>query len=94
MVKVVIMSELDTTEMGWYQRNKTRVLLATGGVTPLMALASAGTLNNTIYPLIEDVADLFTPLLDLIIAAIPVIIAVSIIGFILGVLSSILGQMR
>lgn len=87
-------TELDTTEMSWYERNKTRVLLATGGTLPFVGLASAGTLNDTIYPLIEDVADLFTPILDLVIAAVPVIVAVAIIGFILGILAAILSQMK
>lgn len=52
--------------------------------------AQAGTLNDSVYVLIEDVADLFTPILDLVIAAIPVIIAGAIITFILGILGRIL----
>ena len=89
------MSEVDTTEMSWYQRNKTRVMIAAGtaGAT-LMPYASAGTLNDSVYPLITDVAELFTPILDLVIAAVPVIIATGMIGFILGVLAAILGKLR
>lgn len=89
------MSEVDTTEMSWYQRNKTRVMIAAGTVgTTLVPLASAGTLNDSVYPLITDVAELFTPILDLVIAAVPVIIATGMIGFILGVLAAILAKLR
>jgi hypothetical protein len=89
------MSELDTTEMTWYQRNKTRVMLAAGtaGVT-LAPYVSAGTLNTSVSPLITDVAELFTPILTLVIAAVPVIIATGMIGFILGVLAAILSKLR
>jgi len=58
----------------------------------LVVPAQAGTLNDSVYVLIEDVADLFTPILDLVIAAIPVIIAGAIITFILGILARILGH--
>lgn len=89
------MSELDTVEMTWFQRNKARVLIATAGTTPFMVgLASAGTLNTSVYPLITDVAELFTPILTLVIAAVPVIIATGMIGFILGVLAAILGKLK
>ena len=58
------------------------------------APAQAGTLNTSVYPLITDVAELFTPILTLVIAAVPVIIATGMIGFILGVLAAILSKLR
>lgn len=91
---VTMSAELDTTEMSWFQRNKARVLIATAGTMPLVGLASAGTLNTSVYPLVVDVAELFTPILTLVIAAVPVIIATAMIGFILGVLAAILSKLR
>jgi len=87
-------ADLDKTEMSWFQRNKARVLIATAGTLPLVGMASAATLNESVYPLIVDVADLFVPILELVLAAVPVIIAVSIIGFILGVLAAILSKLH
>lgn len=63
-------------------------------LTALCGPASAGTLNTSVSPIIEDVASLFTPLLTLVIAAVPVIIATGMIGFILGVLAAILAKMH
>lgn len=78
-----------------YQRYRTKALLAVGtaGVT-LMPYVSAGTLNDSVYPLITDVSELFTPILTLVIAAVPVIVATGMIGFILGVLAAILQKMH
>lgn len=67
------------------------LLMALAGVG---APAQAGTLNTSVYPLIVDVAELFAPILTLVIAAVPVIIAVSMIGFILGILGAILSKLH
>jgi hypothetical protein len=62
--------------MSTWQRYRTRALigLGTAGAT-LIPLASAGSLNDSVSPIIEDMVALFTPLLSLIIAAVPLIIA-------------------
>lgn len=52
----------------------------------------AGTLNDSVSPLIEDMAGLFVPILTLILAAFPVIIAGAFISFMLGILARILGM--
>lgn len=76
------------------------VMFALGFAFLLMSLAGiaapvqAGTLNDSVGPIIEDVATLFTPILALVIAAVPVIIATGMIGFILGVLATIVGKMH
>lgn len=73
------------------------VTFALGFVFMLMALAvpvSAGDLNDSVSPIIQDMVDLFGPLLDLIIAAVPLIIATALIGFILGILGAILSKMH
>lgn len=55
---------------------------------------SAGALNDSITPIISDVTEIFTPLLSLIIAAVPLIIAVSVIGFVLGMFKAILSKIQ
>ena len=90
-------AELDTTidvPMTWYQRNKTKALVALGSATPLVGMASAATLNESISPILNSVTELFTPLLNMVVAAVPLIIAIAIIGFILGILDSILSKLR
>ncbi len=82
-------------QMSTWQRYRNRAALALGtaGVT-LMPYASAGSLNDSVAPIIGDMVDLFTPLLSLIIAAVPLIIATALIGFILGILGAILSKMH
>src|SRR5512133_725010 len=60
------------------------MLMALAGIA---APAQAGTLNDSVYPLITDIAELFVPILALVIAAVPVIVAVTMIGFITGLLA-------
>jgi len=82
-------------QMSTWQRYRTKAVLALGmaGAT-LMPYASAGSLNESVAPIIGDMVDLFTPLLSLIIAAVPLIIATALIGFILGILGAILSKMH
>lgn len=56
-------------------------------------VAAAG-MNDSISPILTDVAALFTPLLSLVIAAIPLIVAIAVIGFVLGILAAILGKLK
>jgi hypothetical protein len=76
-------------------RKKAVVLVAAGTASmTLVQYASAASLNDSISPILTDVAELFTPLLTLIIAAVPIIIAISVIGFILGIFAAILGKLN
>ena len=81
--------------MSWYERNKTRVLIGMGtaGIS-LAPLASAATLNGSIGPVLDSVIELFVPLLALVTAAVPLIIVMSIISFVLGILAAILGKLH
>lgn len=58
------------------------------------ASAAAFDINGTIGPIIDGVALLFTPLLNLVLAYLPVVIVIAIIGFVLGILSNIMGSMK
>ena len=88
------MSFLDTVKekMASY---KMRILaVTTVSLMTLVQYSSAATLNESIGPILESVAELFVPLLALVIAAVPLIIAISVIGFILGILSAILQKLH
>lgn len=80
--------------MNAYQRYKTRALMALAGAVPLVGMASAATLNESISPILNSVTEIFTPLLNMVLGALPLIISISIIGFILGILDSILAKLR
>jgi len=74
---------------------KMRILaVTTVSLMTLVQYSSAATLNESIGPILESVADLFVPLLALVIAAVPLIIAISVIGFVLGILSAILQKLH
>jgi hypothetical protein len=51
-------------------------------------------LNATIGPILDGVIELFPTLLDLILGALPIIIAMAIIGFVLGIFDGILGKIK
>ena len=74
---------------------KMRILaVTTVSLMTLVQYASAATLNESISPILTDVAELFAPLLDLIVAAVPLIIALAVIGFILGIFNVILDKIK
>jgi len=74
---------------------KMRILaVTTVSLVALVQYAQAATLNESIGPILESVAELFVPLLALIIAAVPLIVAISVIGFILGILAAILSKLK
>lgn len=88
-------SSTNTQPMTLYQRYKTKAVIALGAAGATLApYASAATLNESIGPILDSVTELFVPLLALIIAAVPLIVAISVIGFILGILAAILGKLR
>lgn len=70
-----------------------RLVLTTLMLSGLVGLASAGTfLNDSITPILTGVTLLFTPLLAVIVAGIPVLVTLAVVGFILGILAKILGK--
>ena len=74
---------------------KMRILaVTTVSLMTLVQYSSAATLNESIGPILESVAELFVPLLALVIAAVPLIIAISVIGFVLGILAAILQKLH
>jgi hypothetical protein len=71
-----------------------RVALFAVMMSGLVGLASAAALNDSIAPIIAGLTLLFTPLLAVIVAAIPIIVTIAIVGFIMGILSMILEKLR
>lgn len=71
-----------------------RVAVLSLMLTGLVSAVSATALNDSIAPIIIGVTLLFTPLLAVITAGIPLIITLAIIGFIMGILAMILNKMR
>lgn len=72
-------------------------LAVTSGAVALMGMvgmASAASLNDSVSPILTDVASLFTPLLALILAAIPLVISVAVIGFVLGLFDAIINKIK
>ena len=73
---------------------KMRIAVASVMLTGLVGLASAATINDTVGPILQGVAELFPSLLAMIVAAVPMIVTLAIITFILGILAMILGKLR
>ena len=91
------MSFLDTMKekvKGVLATTKAKLAITSVSLIGLVQYASAGTLNDSVGPILDSVILLFVPLLALIIAAVPLIIAISIIGFILGLLDGILKMLH
>ena len=51
-------------------------------------------LNSSIGPVLDGVILLFPTLLALVISAVPLIIAIGLIGFVLGIFDGILGKIK
>ena len=66
--------------------------IATG--SGLVAVVSAGALNNSVSPLLYELPALFTSIVALIIAAVPIIIVLAIVAFLLGLFDGILGKIK
>jgi len=88
------MSFLDTVKEKMAM-NKMRILaITTVSLMTLVQYAQAATLNESISPILTSVTELFVPLLALILAAVPLIIALAVIGFVLGIMSNILSMLK
>jgi len=65
--------------------------------TVLMALvgyASAGALNDSISTILDAMSDLFPSLVNLVIAAVPVIVVIALAAFIVGFLDGIIKKLK
>ena len=51
-------------------------------------------LNSSIGPVLDGVILLFPTLLALVLAALPIILAMALVGFVLGIFDGILGKIR
>lgn len=60
----------------------------------LVGMASAADLNASVGPILDSVVLLFVPLLAMILGAVPIIVTLAVIGFILGLLALILQKIR
>jgi len=70
-----------------------RVALTTLMLAGLVGMASAATINDSVGPLLQGLAELFSPILAMIVGAIPIIVTLAVITFILGLLARILGKL-
>jgi hypothetical protein len=88
---ITLSTELSESKpMGFW---KVKVLGALVAGSSLVALVSAD-LNASIAPILSDVALLFPDIVTLVTAAIPIIILLAIVGFLVGLFDSILGKIR
>lgn len=74
----------------WKLRAAGLMSVATGASLALVQVASAGTINDSIGPILTSLPTLFTSLVGLIVAAIPIVIVLSIASFIVGFLTGVL----
>ena len=88
------MSSLDTIKEKVASAKMRILAVTTVSLMYLVQYASAASLNDSVSPILNDVALLFVPLLALILAAVPIIICMAIIGFVLGILAAILGAIK
>jgi len=75
---------------------KAKLVQGYAGVMAVMAstgVATAGSFDN-ITTMLTDLVGIFTPILDIVIAVIPIMIALAIAGFIVGLLTAILLKIR
>jgi hypothetical protein len=75
---------------------RARVLLMTAAATGagLVSTVSAGNITDGISPVITDVTELLPLMLNLVIAALPIIVALAVIGFLLGLFDGILSKIK
>ena len=59
-----------------------------------VGVASAGDMANNITPIIADVVLLMPKIVDLVIAVVPVLIVLALVGFILGLFDGIIGKIK
>jgi hypothetical protein len=74
-------------------KGKALVVVGTAGMF-IVQNVSAGNITDGISPVITDVTELLPLMLALVIASLPIIVALSVIGFLLGLFDGILGKIR
>lgn len=74
-------------------KGKALVVVGTASMY-LVQYASAGNITDGISPVITDVTELLPLMLALVIAALPIIVALAVIGFLLGLFDGILGKIK
>jgi len=72
---------------------------AIGAIVPLAGLAFAASaatmdLNGTIGPILDSVVELIPGIVNLIVAIVPAVIVLSVVGFIVAFFSRILGMLK
>jgi len=88
------MSALDKVK-DFVATTKGKILVVAGTVSMTMVqYASAGNITDGISPVITDVTELLPLMLALVIAALPIIVALAVIGFLLGLFDGILGKIK
>lgn len=70
-----------------------RLALTTLMLSGLVSIVSAD-LNSSVSPIILEVTKLFVPLLAVVVGAVPIIVTIAVIGFILGLLALILTKIK
>ena len=73
---------------------KYRLAVLAATMVGLVASVSAGALNTSISDLLYEVTTLFPSLVDLVIAAIPVIVVIALAAFIVGFLDGIIKKLK
>ena len=93
-LKELFMSALDRVKT-ILATAKGKALIVAGTVSMTMVqYASAGNITDGISPVIIDVTELLPLMLALVISALPIIVALAVIGFLLGLFDGILGKIR
>ena len=90
---MIMTTELETKKLVPIWKVKAFGLLTTASFF-LVASVSAAIDFSGIVNVTDDVALLFVPLVAVVIAAIPIMIVLAIVGFILGLFDAILGKIR
>jgi uncharacterized membrane protein (DUF106 family) len=88
------MSTIDVRQKAADKLREYRVAIAGLLMAGLVSMASAADLNASVGPILDSVVALFVPLLALILGAVPIIVTLAVIGFILGLLSVILKKIQ
>lgn len=76
-----------------FKKYKTRIALAATSVLGIIGTASAISFTS-IELVIDDIAALMTPILTMIVAIVPILITLALLGFLLGVFLAITGKIR
>lgn len=88
------MTEMVSPKKPKFARARIWIMTAAATGAGLVSTVSAGNITDGISPVITDVTELLPLMLALVIAALPIIVALAVIGFLLGLFDGILGKIR